>query len=511
MIQKYWQKFLLILKSNLPSNKKVWKAFTFTALPVVFSSLVFSLNAFVDNFMAINLPGGNESLAHANAWTEIQLEIIAATTIIGTALFSQYIGKKEWDKVKEVINLRMLFAVGIALFFAIPCIFFSDFMISIISSFDDQISLNVRTNANEYLRIIAISWVLNAWAFTLQMIIREKNHGLISLLTSILTVIINIIFNSIFIYGLNQRIVFLAYSTIISLTIEILFLTIWIWCKERILFINIFKIFKISREIFQKFFKRLPSFILFVIGSLTITFRFTLWNLGYPVGTIGNSYLRISAATILGITGMFFNIFWTTFESLSATVAVYVGNELGDNRIEEAKKNAKQLQGYHFVLGIVIGLIALIFSFTTQYMTFLSEGYIQELRNYYGQDQNLNQIPIGMNLNQIINEGQYVFLQNIKNSLLGIVVFIPMFVWFVSRNRIISIGGKTNVVALIESIGGIFQILWLLMIVLGLTRLNVIFTWSYFIFYISDIVKWIVYEIIYYKIDWAKNITTIHE
>ena len=104
MIKKYWQKILLILRNNLPNNKKVWKAFTFTALPVVFSSLVFSLNAFVDNFMAITSPGGNESLAHANAWTEIQLEIIAVTTIIGTALFSQYVGKKEWNKVKEVNN-----------------------------------------------------------------------------------------------------------------------------------------------------------------------------------------------------------------------------------------------------------------------------------------------------------------------------------------------------------------------------------------------------------------------
>lgn len=505
MIKKYWQKILLILRNNLPNNKKVWKAFTFTALPVVFSSLVFSLNAFVDNFMAINLPGGNESLAHANAWTEIQLEIIAVTTIIGTALFSQYVGKKEWNKVKEVINLRMLFAVGIALFFAIPCICFSDFMIRVISSFDDQISQNVRNNANEYLRIIAISWVLNAWAFTLQMIIREKNHGFISLLTSLLTVIINIIFNSIFIYALNQRIVFLAYSTIISLSIEIIFLSIWIWFKERILFINIFKIFQISREIFQQFLRRLPSFILFVIGSLTITLRFTLWNLGYPVGTIGNNYLRISAATILGITGMFFNIFWTTFESLSATVAVYVGNELGDNKIDEAKKNAKQLQGYHFVLGIVIGLIALTFAFTTQYMTFLSEGYLKELRNYY--KLYINEIPIGMSLDQILNEGQYEFLQNIKNSLIGIIVFIPMFVWFVSRNRIISIGGRTNVVALIESLGGIFQILWLLMIVLGLTKLNIIFAWSYFIFYISDIVKWLIYEVVYYRIDWAKNVT----
>ena len=244
---------------------------------------------------------------------------------------------------------------------------------------------------------------------------------------------------------------------------------------------------------------------MFVIGYLTIILRFTLWYLGYPIGKIGNDYLRISAATILGITGMFFNIFWTTFESLSATVAVYVGKELGDNKIDEAKKNAKQLQGYHFVLGIVIGLIALTFAFTTQYMTFLSEGYLKELRNYY--KLYINEIPIGMSLDQILNEGQYEFLQNIKNSLIGIIVFIPMFVWFVSRNRIISIGGRTNVVALIESLGGIFQILWLLMIVLGLTKLNIIFAWSYFIFYISDIVKWLIYEVVYYRIDWAKNVT----
>ena len=112
-----------------------------------------------------------------------------------------------------------------------------------------------------------------------------------------------------------------------------------------------------------------------------------------------------------------------------------------------------------------------------------------------------------MSLDQILNEGQHEFLQNIKNSLIGIIVFIPMFVWFVSRNRIISIGGRTNVVALIESLGGIFQILWLLMIVLGLTKLNIIFTWSYFIFYISDIVKWLIYEVVYYRIDWAKNVT----
>ncbi len=116
--------------------------FTMTALPVIFSSFIFSLNTFVDNFMSINIAGGNQALSYANAWTEIQLGIIAETTIIGTALFSQYLGKKDWAKVTEVINLRIIFSVVICLIFAIPCAAASQFMVKLVSGFD-HISKNI--------------------------------------------------------------------------------------------------------------------------------------------------------------------------------------------------------------------------------------------------------------------------------------------------------------------------------------------------------------------------------
>lgn len=483
------------LKRNLPENKHVWKSFTMTALPVIFSSLIFALNSFVDNFMAINQPGGNESLAHANAWTEIQLGIISTTTIVGTALFSQYVGNSNWKKVKEVMNLRMIFALIICLIFAIPCAIFPNYMINIISGFDNGISENVRRQAELYLRIITISWVLNAWAFTLQMIIRERNHGFVSLLGAVLTLAVNIILNSIFIYGFKKGIEFLAYSTIISLSVEIICLMTWVWIKDRNIFINVFKLFSISREVMQQFVKRIPSFLLFAIGSLTINVRFIQWNAGFPIGTIGGkAEYRLSAATILGITGMFFNVFWTTFESLSATVAVYVGKELGQNNIDKAKANAKQLQGFHLVIGFIIGLIALIFSFLIEFMPFLADGYIQELKNHTT-DTN------------IINEARTVFLLNVRNTLLGITVFIPIFVCFVSRDRIISVGGLTNTIATIEALTGLFQTAWLTMIVILFPRLNVSFAWSYFVFFLSDLVKFVVYEIVYHKVNWARNLT----
>ncbi len=489
-------------KANFPANKKIWKRFTMTALPVILAAFIFSLNAFVDNFMSINIAGGNQALSYANAWTEIQLGIVSATTIIGTALFSQYLGKQDWFKVREVLNLRMTFSLAICLVFVIPSVAATSFMIDVISGFDNM-STNIKDQAIDYLRIITIAWLLNTWAFTATMILRERNHVFISMFVSLMMLLINITLNSIFIYGMNLGIVYLAYSTIISNAAAIIFIMTWIWFKDRRIFINIFTIFQVSPHIVSQFFKRIWSFFLFAIGSITVNIRFIIWNIGFGTGSIGDFAYRLSAATILGITGMFFNIFWTSFESMSATVAVYVGKELGKNNIEQAKVNAKQLQGFHIVVGFVIGLIALTFSFTTIYMTFLAGGYEKELVNYYSE----NSLPVGVTLNQIISGGRKIFLENIKYTLLGITVFIPMFVWFVSRSRIISVGGRTNLTASIEAFIGLFQTAWLVMICLGLTKLNVSFGWSYFIFYLSDIPKFFIYEIIYHKIDWAKNIT----
>ena len=50
-------------------------------------------------------------------------------------------------------------------------------MIELISGFDNAMSDNIKNQAIEYLRMIVVSWILNAISFTLAMILREKNHG----------------------------------------------------------------------------------------------------------------------------------------------------------------------------------------------------------------------------------------------------------------------------------------------------------------------------------------------
>ncbi len=489
----FWFKF----KSYFPSNLNQWKKYLLNSLPIIFSAMIFSLNSFVDNFMSTNIEGGNQALAYANTWTEILIGIISLTTIVGSAIFAQYFGKKDYKKVSEIINLRMLFSLFIALCFAIPSWIASKQMIQLISGFDDNINPLIINNAQSYLLLITASWIINSLWYTSSMILRETHHGFISFLSSLISLIINVVLNSIFIFLLDKGIVFLAYSTIISNIVSYLFVIIFKLIKDKNVMWNSFYFYKVSKDVIFHFFSRWLSFVLLAIGSIAVSIRFVIWNIGYPTGSIGLPIYSIASANILGITGMFFNIFWTTFDSINSNVAIFVGKELGNNNIKIAKNNAKELLGFQFILAIVMGLIMFALSFGVEKMTFLAKGYQIALSS-----SNLSPTQ----LSQAVD----IFMKNIKWTLWTLSLFMPMFIWFITKNRIICSGGHTLWVAVIEAISGLMQLLWLWLIGCvfnGSNHDKLPFAWAYFIFFLSDIFKFIIYEIMERKINWAKNIT----
>lgn len=478
-----------------PSTRGNWIKYTTTSLPVIFSAMVFALNSFVDNFMAVKISGGNQALAYANTWTTLVTGIIAATTIIGSILFGQYMGKQDNVKIREVVRARMAIALIIATFFAIPALCFPHFMIKTISGFDSELKDSILNSAASYIRWIGISWIISAWGYTIAMILREAGYGGASLISSFTSLSFNIILNSIFIYGMNKGIVFLSYSTIISLIVAAGFTSTYIWIKDKRIVVNPLKLFMVSKQVWKQFITRTASFLLLSIGSLAISLRFVFWNIGYPTGSIGtNKIYELSAANILGISGMFFNIFWTTFESINANVAIFVGRELGNNNLEKAKSNAKELQGFHVTIAIIMGLIIFCLSFLVVKLTFLTEGYEKSLEEN------------GLSREDIL-QGRNEFLDNLKQTLWPLSWNMPFWIWYITKSRIISGGGMTNITSLVDAISGIIQTLWIALINLQIVKTGIAFPWAYSIFFLSDLIKIPVFEILYYKLEWARNIT----
>ncbi len=497
-------KFINGFKKYFPESKQKWKMYFSSTVPIIFATMIFALNSFVDNFMSINIEGGNQALSYANTWTEIQIGIISLTAVVGSSLFAQYLGSNDVKKVKEVICFRMLFSLFISLCFALPSFIIPKSMIDLVSGYDDSILSVVYENATSYLRLIAVSWVINSIAFTIAMILREKHHSIVTFITSCISLGLNIILNSIFIYGCHFGIEFLAYSTIISIVVPLFTMILFIVIKDRILLINPLKIFFISKIILMQFIRRSLSFILFAMGSVFVNIRFIFWNIGYPTGSVGNPDYALSAANILGISGMLFNIFWTTFESITSNAAIYVGKELGKNNFDLAIKNANELEGFQTLIALIMGIVLFCLSFAVQATTSLADGYKQGVLNHLINDVGLTK----ENAEIIANQGVDKFLSELKYTIWPLAMFMPMFVWFVTRSRVISVGGKTNIVALTEAIFGALQIGWLCLISFVFKKqCDLQFGWAYFIFFLADIPKVFVYEFLYHKVNWVNNIT----
>ena len=489
------------IKKTFPSNKRRWALYTMTSLPIIFAAMIFALNSFIDNFMAIPIENGIDKLSYANTWTSLVTGIIAATTVIGSSLFGQYYGAKDRVNTRYVLRARMLIALGITMMFAIPAFIAPEFMINLVGTF--QVDQEIVSDSALYLRIIAVTWMTGAWGYTSAMIMREAGHGRASLVSSIISLSINIALNSMFVWGFHAGIWSLAVSSIISQIFSVGFNIIFVWIKNKEIIINPLKIFSISKQIWKQIFRRSLSFIFLAIGSIAVSIRFIFWNANYSPGEIGKPEYFISAATILGISGAVFNIFWSTFESIGANTTIFVGRELGHGNLEQAKINAKELQGFHFVMAIIMGSLLLGFSFIVPHMTFLADGYkegtIQSL---------LDQGHSSEEAFNIASEGVVVYLDKLKMTIWPLAGYMPMWIWYMTRSRCISAGGKTNITSLVDASGGLVQTCWISILVFAIVpNTGLSFPAAYAIFFLSDLTKVFVFETLFHKLNWGKNLT----
>lgn len=85
---------------------------------------------------------------------------------------------------------------------------------------------------------------------------------------------------------------------------------------------------------------------------------------------------------------------------------------------------------------------------------------------------------------------------------------MPLWIWYITKKIIISSGGLTNLTSLVDTASGIIQIIWIIIINLVIVKTTPLpFPWAYALFFVSDLTKVPVFEYLYYKSTWARNLT----
>lgn len=478
----------ITLASHFPSSKEKWKVYFKAFYPIILGSMLFAMNNFVDNFMVGGIAQGTASLSAANAWTNIIMGILAGTAASGSVILAQFYFAGNLEQARKVSNLRFLlsmFFVGVFFIMAqtmpdtLNKTFLSEPPASAVEKHKDWVI--ALDGAKDYMRIISFSWLLIAFTFNYGNQLRELGHARASMHWSFGTITTNIALNSILIYGLGKGIEGAAFASVAARCVALTWGIVYVY-KYKIPLPPIpFMVFKIDMKTVKMFFRRwIPFFSVAGVYAL-ISFRYHFYDAGYPVGSIADG---VGGMLVLGLTGAIMNVFTTTFNALSAMSANFVASELGKGNIEQAKTNAIELKGFTTLVSFGFSVLLAITACIVPYMSFLSHAS--------GVD-------------------THAHLINVRDSLLVIAFYYPIWIWFSGSYRSGLTGGKGSWFALCDWIVTAAQIGWAAFVFMGLvpgsTFLQDHFWMSLLIFYVSDFIKLVWMEWLFYRFRWLHVIT----
>ncbi len=493
--------------SYFPKSKMQWKEFTMLAIPVIGGSLLFALNSFVDNFMVGHITGAQAGLFAVNSWTSIIMGIFAGTAATGSILVAQFYYSGNKEKVREISKIRFLIAITIALLFAISSWVFPEKMVKAFISSPKPNSMGVIDpvvlkdfnlgveQGEHYIKFIAIMWILIAFTFNIGNMLRETGHAKFPFIAGIFGLISNITLNYLTmrtnVFGKVMDAEGAAIATIAAratVLIILLFATI----KKRIPIIFWpWKIFFISKKMQKEFWKRSLVFLFTAATMIFITLRNMIYTIGYPAGSIKSSTdpsVTIGSADMLGISWAIFGVISVVFNAINIIVSKFVGGELGKNNIALAKENSKRVHGFMLVLTMPFVLLSIIAIFTLPYMHFLKDE-----KDIHG---------------NLLETKNALILKQAGMSMIALTIFLPWWNWFVTSRSCTLAGGKVNLVSTIDVItaGPIF-LGWMAIVMIFLGKAGVPFWAAYIVGFLADIPRGIAFMWVYYKKEWAFNIT----
>ena len=324
-----------------------YKKLAFIALPLAGQSVITFGVGLADNLMVSHL--GESSIGGIYIANQIQGILHMLLMGLGAALVilaAQYYGKGDIRSVKIIISFSIFIAVGVGLFLFILMTFFGRQVLGVLSDADSVISEG----------LVYMGWL--RWAFVIFSLTNvllaamrcagSVNIGIAASFTAFFT---NLIFNYIFIFGKfgapEMGVAGAAFATLLSRIFECGVIVFYVMRRDA-------KIRYRPRDLLLRDKTMSWDYIRY---GLPVIFGDIFWGLGNTakaaiIGRLGENV--IAASSIVGNLSQLFAIF---IYGASSAGSLTVGQVIGKNDYETAKKYAKTLQVVYPGIGVVSSLI----------------------------------------------------------------------------------------------------------------------------------------------------------
>ena len=430
-------------------------------LPIVIQNLLSAAVSSADIVM-LNYVGQSSisAVSLASQYASVLFMVYYGLGTGATMLCAQYFGKGDMHAIEVVEGIALRFSLVISLAFASVALLIPELMMKVFTNDPELITLGA-----SYLRFMSITYL--CWGITevYLAVLRSIGRVTVSMALNVLAFSLNIILNAVFIFGLfgapKLGVKGVALATAISRIVELI-CCFFVSTFSKDIKLDFRYIFTRNKILFQDFIKlSLPA-----LGNDVI------WGVAFSTYSIIIGHLGSDAVAANSFVIVVRNFGTILCFGIASAGGILLGKVIGENRLEDAREDAKKLMKLTVISGALGGLLILAATpFVLKYAS-LSETAMHYLKYML-----------------LINT--YYIMGSAVNTALIAGVFRA--------------GGDTKFGLICDTVD-----MWVYAVPLGFFAAFVLklpVLWVYFLLCTDEFVKWPWVFHHYRKGEWAKNIT----
>lgn len=333
---------IMKLKSNLIGTKAFYRSVFAIVVPMIIQNTITNVVSLLDNVMV-----GRVGTLQMSAVTIVnQLMFVFYLCIFGgmagAGIFAtQYAGAKDNDGIRHCMRMKTIvgilmtvIALGVFLIFRQPLIE----MYIAKDTLPEDAAATIKY-ATDYMNIMLVGLlpfsVMQVYASSL----REVGETKIPMFASISAILVNLVFNYLLIFGKfgfpRLEVAGAAIATVISRFVEagIIILAATLKRHKYPFITGVFKSLYVPRNLAKQI----------ITKGMPLLVNEFLWSSSMAVLLQCYSTRGITVLSAVNIANTVNNLFNVVFLTMGNAVAIIVGQHLGANRIDEAKKSVWQL------------------------------------------------------------------------------------------------------------------------------------------------------------------------
>lgn len=330
---------------NREIHKKIWKLTGPIVLQNLLSAAVNSADVVMLNFV------GQQHISAVSLATQYATVLFMLLYGLGTGvtmLSAQYFGKGDKKALDAVQGIALRFSVSITLIFGLGALLFPEGMMRVFTPDPELIEIGAG-----YLRNVSAAYL--CWGLIEVYLASLRSVGRVAVSTALNTTafLLNILLNAVFIFGLfgapKLGAPGVALATSLSRIVE-LALALGVSARSRDVRLKLSHMFIRSRALFRDFLRM----------AMPATLNDVSWGLAFSMySVIIGQFLGSDMVAANSFTSLIRNFGTVLCFSVASAGGILLGQQLGQGKMEEAERSARELMKLTVLFGFLGGLIVL--------------------------------------------------------------------------------------------------------------------------------------------------------